>query len=331
MKVLVTGASGFLGSHVAEQLVKAGHQVRALVRKSSNRKFLESLGSGDTRVELAYGAVEDARAVEDAVKGVDAIVHAAGIVKARSADEFRAINTQGTINLLEAAKKHAPGLKRFVHVSSLEACGPSLDGKPVPVDQANPVTSYGRSKLDAENAVLKMKGELPVVILRPTAIYGPRDLEILDVFKSIKNRVLPITGDGNVLYTFTYAPDCAKACIAAITADVPSGKVYFVDDGNVYVWKKALEDVERAVGKRALLRVGLPFGVLQAVAVGVEAYGRFSNRAVMLTREKVNMLRQPAWVCSSEDTQRDLGWKPEVTWAEGTKRAVRWYEENGLL
>jgi len=329
MRVLVTGASGFLGSHVVEQLAIAGHAVRALVRKSSNVSFLKTLRNAD--VELAYGAVEDATKVGDAVEGVDAIVHCAGIVKARSAAEFRAINTQGTVNLLEAAKTRAPALKRFVHVSSLEACGPSIDGKPVPVEQASPVTTYGRSKLEAEQAVLAAKGELPVVILRPTAIYGPRDMEILDVFRSIKNRVLPITGDGNVLYTFTYATDCARACVAAITADVPSGRVYFVDDGNVYVWKKALEDVERAVGRRALLRVGLPFGVLHAVAVGVEAYGRFSNRAVMLTREKVNMLRQPAWVCSSEITQRDLGWKPEVSWAEGTQRAAQWYAENGLL
>ena len=327
MKVLVTGGSGFLGSHVAEQLSKEGYAVRALVRKSSNRKFLESLPG----VELAYGAIEDAEKVAEAVKGVDAIVHVAGIVKARSPEEFRATNVQGTVNLIEAAKKHAPALKRFVHVSSLEACGPSADGKPVPVTQENPVTSYGRSKLEAEKSVLAAKANLPVVILRPTAIYGPRDMEILDVFKSIKKGVLPITGDGNVLYTFTYATDCARACVRAIEASIPSGNTYFVDDGNVYVWKKALEDVERAVGRRAFVRVGLPFGVLSMVAAGVEAYGRVANRAVMLTREKVNMLRQPAWVCSSEATQRDLGWKPEITWADGTLRAARWYEENGLL
>jgi nucleoside-diphosphate-sugar epimerase len=327
MKVLVTGGSGFLGSHIAEQLSREGHSVRALVRKSSNRKFLETLKG----LEFAYGAVEDAANVAEAVKGVDAIIHAAGIVKARSPEEFRATNTQGTINLLEAAKKHAPGLKRFVQVSSLEASGPSTDGKPVPVSQENPVTSYGRSKLEAEKAVLAARNDLPVTILRPTAIYGPRDMEILEVFRSIKKGVLPITGDGRTLYTFTYASDCARACIAAVTADVPSGSTYFVDDGQIYVWRDALEEVEKAVGKRAFVRIGLPLGVMRMVAVGVETYGKLANSAVMLTREKVDMLMYPAWVCNSADTQRELGWKPEVSWREGTARAARWYEENGLI
>ena len=130
MKVLVTGASGFLGSHVAERLKKRGDDVRVLVRKSSNKKFLDTLG-----VEYAYGAIEDAAAVEEAVKGVEAIVHSAGIVKARTEDEFFATNVQGTRNILEAARKEAPGLRRFVHVSSLEASGPSADGRPVSASQ----------------------------------------------------------------------------------------------------------------------------------------------------------------------------------------------------
>src|ERR1043165_7104647 len=119
MKVLVTGGSGFLGSHVAEQLSKAGHTVRALVRKSSNRKFLSTLPN----VELAEGTVEDKASVDEAMKGVDAVVHSAGLVKARGGTEVFACNTQGPANLLDAAIAHAPSLKRFVHVSSLEACG----------------------------------------------------------------------------------------------------------------------------------------------------------------------------------------------------------------
>lgn len=325
MKVLITGASGFLGSHVAEQLSAAGHEVRALVRKTSNRKFLESLRG----VELAYGAVEEADKVAAAAEGVDAIVHAAGIVKARGREEFHAINVGGTVNVIAAAKKH--GVKRLVYISSLEACGPSETGEPVSADQEKPVTAYGRSKLDAEKALLAVKDDLHVVILRPTGIYGPRDVEIFEVFKSVQRRVLPLVGDGSAQVTFTYGPDCAKAVIRALVADVASGKRYFITDGKIYKQRDAMEEVERAIGKRALLRRGLPTGVLNMVALGVETYGKVANKAVMLTREKANMLCQPYWVCTADSAMADLGWKPEVDWREGAALTVKWYRENGWL
>ena len=325
MKVLVTGASGFLGSHVAERLKKAGHDVRVLVRKTSNRKFLDTLG-----VELAYGAIEDAAAVEEAVKGVDAIVHSAGIVKARSKEEYFSTNVQGTKNLLEAAKKHTPKLTRFVQVSSLEAAGPSADGKPVPVSQEAPCTEYGRSKLLAEKACLAFKDDLNVTILRPTAIYGPRDVEILEAFRSVKKRVLPITGDGSTKYTFVYGPDCAEACVKAITAPVPSGSIYFVADGDIWEQKASMLKIEEAFSTRAILRAGIPFGVVKAAAFFVEAYGKATNKAVMLTREKAAMLEQH-FVCDSAETRAALSWEPEVKWTEGTKLTARWYEDNGWL
>jgi len=326
MKVLVTGASGFVGSHVAEQLSQAGHDVRALVRKTSNVSFLKAL----PRVELVYGAIEDAERVADAVEAVDAIVHAAGIVKARDKDEFHRTNVEGTRNVVEAARKRAPRLKRLVHVSSLEAVGPSDDGQPVPPHQEKPITAYGRSKLDAERVVRAAKDEMPVVILRPTGVYGPRDVEIFALFKSVARGVLPIHGDGTAPLTLTYATDCARACVCAIDADVPSGNAYFITDGKVYALKEALEEVERAVGKRALMRASVPYSVFKAVALGVETYGRLAKKPVMLTREKINMLQQ-RWVCTSEHAQKDLGWTPEVMWPEGTRRAVAWYRENGWL
>src|ERR1700693_2641331 len=144
MKVLVTGASGVLGGHVAELLSKRGDHVRALVRKTSNRKHLASLPN----VELFDGSVEEVDRIAEAVTGVDAIVHSAGLIKARSTDEFFAVNVGGTSNLVEAARRRP--LKRFVFVSSLEASGPSADGAPVAAEQESPVTAYGRSKLAAE-------------------------------------------------------------------------------------------------------------------------------------------------------------------------------------
>ena len=327
MKVLVTGASGFLGSHVAEQLSKAGHTVHALVRTTSNTKFLKTLSN----VVLFDGAIESYDGIAKAISGVDAVVHSAGIVKAKRPEDFAKTNVGGTENVLRAAKEHAPNVKRVVHVSSLEAVGPSVDGKPVPVDQENPVTAYGRSKLDAEKLAKSYAKDLPITILRPTGIYGPRDQEILEVFKSVKRGVLPLTGDGNSLLTLVYGPDAARACSAAIDADVPSGSTFFVTDGKVYSQREMMEAVEKAVGKKALLRVGMPLGVIKAAASVVEAYGKATDKAVMLTREKANMLTYPFWVCSSDDTKSALGWKPEVTWAEGAKETARWYSENGWI
>jgi nucleoside-diphosphate-sugar epimerase len=327
MKVLVTGASGFLGSHVAEQLSREGHDVRALVRKSSNRDFLERL----ERIEFAYGGVEDAEKVAEAVKGVDAIVHSAGLVKARSAEEFHRTNVEGTRNLVEAAKKHAPKLRRFVFVSSLTAAGPSLDGVPLEGDGAGPVTHYGRSKLDAERVVLAAKDAIPVTILRPSIIYGPRDHEILVFFKSVKTGVLPTIGKGDSTMSMVFGSDCAEACVKAISANVPSGSVYFVDDGEPYPFRTLVEGVETALGKRAFLRFTIPMPVIWVAAVASELYGKVSNTAVMVNRDKINEIRQPHWVCSSARTRKDLDWAPRVKLLEGATLAARWYEDNGWL
>jgi nucleoside-diphosphate-sugar epimerase len=325
MRVLVTGGSGFLGSWVCELLSARGDDVRALVRRTSNTKHLKTLA----RVELAEGSVEDARSVEDAARGVDAVIHCAGLVKARGEHELARVNVEGSRNVVRAATKH--GAKRFVHVSSLEASGPSSDGRPVAHDQERPCTAYGRSKLASEKAVLEAKGDVHVVVLRPGAIYGPRDVEILEAFKSVKRGLMPTVAGGHALGCFVWGPDCAAACLRALEADVPSGSTYFVDDGGPAVTQREfLEMVEDALGRRALVRMSLPKGLLRTVALGVEAYGKASGKAVMLTREKADMLLQH-FVCDSSQTRDELGWKPEVPLRDGVRRAVTWYRENGWL
>jgi 2-alkyl-3-oxoalkanoate reductase len=329
MKVLVTGASGFLGSHVVERLSARGDRVRALVRRSSNRRHLERLPG----VDLFEGTVEQIDRMREAVDGVDAVIHVAGVIKARTSDEFVAVNVGGTSNLVHAARSAVNGkrLKRFVVVSSLEACGPSLDGAPVAVDQEQPVTAYGRSKLAAEKVALAVRDEIPVTILRPGAIYGPRDEEILEAFRSIKRGLLPLVDGGQAKGVWIYATDCADACIRAIDADVPSGSVYFVDDGcGAIDQKQMLADAERALGKSARVRANLPVPLFMTVARGVEVFGRVMNRPVMLTREKANMLLQN-WICSSEQTYKDFDWRPKVSWSEGIGRTVAWYRQNNWL
>ena len=328
MRVLLTGGSGFVGSYVAEQLSALGHTVRALVRPRSDSKLLKTL----QKVEFAAGAVEDRASLDSAVRGVDAVVHVAGLVKARSPREFFQVNTEGTQNLLAAAEAHANGLKRFVYVSSLSAIGPSADGKPV-LDDASPrpVTQYGQSKLAAEQAVLAAKDRFPVTVIRPPLIYGPRDRETLAFFTSVKNGVLPVLGDGRNTLSVIYGEDCAAAVVRATLSNGLSGRAYFVDDGSVYVWRDALAEVEKAMGKRAFFRLGLPMPLVQVAAAASQLYGKVTRTAQMLTLDKVNELKQRHWVCEGSGARRDLGWHPRTNWADGVAKTVAWYRQCGWL
>jgi len=328
MKVLVTGGSGFLGGYVCEALAQNGHVVRALVRRSSNRKLLEAISS----LEFAEGSVEDAASVERATEGVDAVIHCAGLVKAKSAADFFTTNVGGTKNVLEAAKKNSKTVRRFVFVSSQAAIGPSEDGKPVSPDrEPRPVTQYGRSKLEAERLVRAAKDDLHVVVIRPPLVYGPRDNETLEFFQWVARGVRLSYGDGTNTLSIVYAADAAAACVRALDADVPSGSAYFVDDGEVHVWKDFIGEIERGVGKKTFIRFGIPLSVVKAYAALSEGYGKLTDKAVMVTRDKFNELAQPHWVCDASSARSELGWKSKTTMQDGIARAATWYREHGLL
>lgn len=327
MTVLLTGGSGFLGSHIAEQLSKKGVRVRALVRATSDTRFLKTLPG----VELCNGAVGDLKSLELAAQGVEAVVHAAGLVRARSPEEFHRVNAGGTENALRAARS-AGNLRRFVLVSSVAAVGPSdHEGRPVPSDRKpRPITHYGRSKLEAERSALALSQDLPVTIVRPPAIYGPRDREILAFFKALKSRVLPYMGSAESKLSMIFGSDAAAACVSAIDADVPTGSRYFVDDGSVYTFSDLVHAAESAFGKRAWLRFPLPKRVIWTAALASEVYGRATRRAVMLTRDKCNELFEQ-WVCDSSAAQRELGWQPRVSLEHGMRLTVDWYRQAGWL
>lgn len=324
MKVLLTGGTGFLGSHVAEVLKNKGHEVRALVRATSKKDFLQNLG-----VEFVEASLETGR-LDRAVEGVEAVVHCAGLVKARSNSEFEHVNVLGTQNLVDAVLAHAPGIKRFVKISSLAAHGPSEAGRVRPTNsEPRPVSNYGRSKLNAERVALKASDKIPVTVIRPPAIYGPRDTEVFAFFQAVSRRVLPLTGRGNTA-SMIYAPDCAEAIVLALEKEHPSGSVYFIEDGRPYTWEEMGSILEDVLGVRAL-RVHIPGPVFSAVALGTELYGKLRNQAVMLTRDKLNELRQPHWVCNAEELRRDLGWEPSVDFAQGAKITADWYRHHGWL
>lgn len=326
MKVLITGATGFLGSHVAEELLRRGHTVRALVRRSSKVELLTKLG-----VELAYANLEKGEGLDDALAGVDAVVHSAGLVKARSPEEFYEVNVQGTINLLQAAQNKTEPLARFLYISSLAAHGFSDTKTPRGTyDEPRPVTNYGRSKLQGEQATVTAKDTLSVAVLRPPAIYGPRDTEMFAFFQMISKRVMSFLGNADHQFSLIYVEDCARAAADILESSVPSGRIYFVEDGAAHSQREFADAVSNALGVKPL-KLTVPMAVIGGAAVFSELYGKVAGKAMMLTRDKINELGHPYLVCQSDDIRRDLGWAPRVPLADGVRTAAKWYRDNNWI
>ena len=220
MRVLVTGATGFLGSHVAEQLARQGHAVRVLVRRTSDRTFLQGF-----EAEEALGEVTQPESLPAVVDGVEAIVHAAGLTKARSAAEFEAVNARATSELARAAA--GSGVQRFLYVSSLAAAGPSADGRPRTEEMPlEPISAYGRSKARAEAHVREQVGDERWTIIRPPIVYGPGDRALLPVFRMVACGVVPLVGFGSRHYSLIHVSDLVRGIAEALAHPQAAGRVW---------------------------------------------------------------------------------------------------------
>ena len=321
---LVTGASGFLGSHTIEALVEKGLQVRALVRRQEQIASIEAMGA-----ECVLGTLDQVEGLRDAVRGIDGVIHCAGGGKVQNVRQFYVNNVETTENLLEAIRLEGPTLKRFIHVSSMAAQGPSPDG--IPRDEKSqplPVSHYGRSKLAAEQLVLGLRETFPVSILRPPAIYGPRDTRWLPMFRGAAKGVLPMVG-GQRFTSLIYGPDCAQAICLLATTEHPSGWLGCIEDGHRYDWQLLGELIVEAMGARSRT-LKVPVAALGLAARVNEYVGRLRKQPVALNRDKFEDMRQPYWVCRAE-ALRALGWTPQVGFAEGARRTAQWYREHDWL
>ena len=323
MKVLVTGANGFLGSHIADRLATHDSvELRLLLRRTSNLEFIEALA-----YERAEGDVRDEASLQAAVQGIDTVVHVAGLVSALTESRYHEVNGRGTEAMVRAAK--AAGVRRFVYVSSLAALGPSIDGVSVPTNP-HPISGYGRSKLAGEYPVLAEKDTMSVAIVRPPAVYGERDRALLPFYRIAKLGFVPVFGNGRRRLSFIHALDAAEATIAAALVDGPSGAIYTINDGAVHTWRSLVQAFGRAAGKKLRsLPVPPPLFALAGYAGGLAETAL--RKPLPLRPEEVDHMRAAAWLADNEPIQRDLGWQPRIDIDQGFAQAYRWYREHRWL
>jgi nucleoside-diphosphate-sugar epimerase len=320
MLALITGGQGFIGSHLCERLLAAGHRVRVLARPGSSLANLEGLPVETVRGDLTEGDLAPALA------GAQWVFHLAGALKGfREADLMR-VNRDGTRRLLAACRDRAPEA-RFLLVSSLAAAGPSGTLPRTEADPPRPLTWYGRSKLAAEREVLA--SGLASVILRPPVVFGPRDRDVLSYFQMARNGVLPVPGAGGRRYSLVYAPDLADGLLRAAETPCPSGAVFHLT-GPDRTWAEFGLGIAAALGRPARV-VRLPEGALRLCGHGADLWARLRGRPGIFSSQKVIEMLAPGWVASPDLASQVLGWVAPTAVDQALAATVAWYRNHGWL
>jgi nucleoside-diphosphate-sugar epimerase len=319
----VTGGTGFVGSHLVEHLLRDGCAVRCLVRDPARLKWLEGKS-----VALVEGDLDSRDVLRTEVSGVDAVFHVAGLTAARTPEEYFEVNTNGSRNVAVAAMEAdtPPGL--FLFISSLAAIGPARADETVEETWApEPVTYYGKSKLEAERVLSSMEG-LPLVIVRPPAVYGPRDRELYPLFRLAARGILPVF-NSSARISLIHVLDLAKGILAAARAG-QVGEAYFLAHPEVVAAEQFPHVFESAMGRR-VKGLKVPGKLLTAASVISETWGKLKGDTPVFNRDKVKELTAPGWVCSTVKSERDLGFKARIGIAEGFGETAQWYRKQGWL
>ena len=331
MNILITGASGFIGSFIVEEALRQGFETWAAVRGSSSRQFLT-----DERIHFIELNLSSEEQLKEQLKGhqFDYVVHAAGVTKCLNKADFHRINTEGTQNLVRTIQALKMPLRRFVYISSLSIMGAIREKQPyteiLESDEAKPNTAYGRSKLEAEQWLESLNSQFPYVILRPTGVYGPRERDYFMMAKSIQSHTDFAVGYKQQDITFVYVTDVVQAVFLALVKG-QVGRKYFLSDGEVYQSSTFSNLIRKELGNPWWIRITAPIWVLRVVTFVGEYVGRLTGKVTALNNDKYNIMRQRNWRCDIKPAQQELGYEPKIKLEEGVRRSIKWYKDNKWL
>ena len=317
---LITGASGFIGTWLRESLLADGVDVVAIRRPGSPEAKV------GRSVTASYGDLDALKRVM-ADEKPDYVFHVAGVTKGRTYEDFRNGNVVPTMNLLRALEAEHPTVKRFVHVSSLAAFGPAAPGRPLrESDPREPIEFYGESKLEAERVV--EESTVPWTIMRPSGVYGPRDVDMFELFKSAHRGVNLFFGNRHRWFSKIYVDDCVRAILDGAASEATVGQGYFLGEGGPVTWEEFQSEIVGVVDRK-VRTLSLPEFFVTVAAYGGELMTRLDGKARLFNHQKAKMGAQEAWTCDVDKAREDFGFVAEVMVPEGVRKTHRWYLDNG--
>jgi nucleoside-diphosphate-sugar epimerase len=325
MKALVTGATGFIGRHLAENLTRNGHEVVCLVRDAV--RLPPEIAA---KARVAVGDLSKFEAMQEAARDVEVIFHVAGLTKALSPTDFFEVNRIGTRRLIEAALQQAHPPRRFIFLSSLAAMGPCTKGGPhTEAGVCLPLTPYGRSKLAGEGEVKAVGERLPYTILRPPGVFGPADRETFPFFKLASWGIVPaVAGEG--FLSAIHVQDLVRAIVAAACAENAAGETFLVAEPRTYTWTELATAIRDAVNPRARI-VHIPRRVVVLAGRIADGVARFRREASIFGADKARDLTQDAWTCSVSHAEKVIGFRCNFSLQSGLRDTALWYRQAGWL
>jgi dihydroflavonol-4-reductase len=323
---VVTGANGFVGSHLVDLLLENNYSVRCITRKSSNLKWLK-----DKDVQIFDSGLLDKDGLRKAFLGADYIYHVAGVVKSKKPEGYFQGNVDTTRVLLETAVEFKDSIKKFLIVSSQTAAGPSYNGKVITEDDpCNPITTYGRSKLAEEELAKSFMNLLPITICRAPAVFGDRDTEIFIFFQTFSKGLMTTIGFDKKLISLIYVKDLVKGFMLAAESDKSAGQTYFISSEKYYTWDEVGSVTSRVLDKRPF-KVKVPHTIVYVIAAIAQFISMFSTKPATLNLEKARDLTRAAWICDTGKAIRELNYHQSFSLEEGIKRTIEWYKSQNWL
>lgn len=325
LRIGLTGANGFVGSHIAETCLAKEYQLTCLLRKTSDISFIKELD-----YQRISGDILDKESLCTFVKNQHIIIHNAGVTKARNESEYMQINADGTKLLLEAIQHQNPEIQRVIFISSQAAAGPTPTDLPLDESQPkHPITTYGRSKALAEEICFEFSDKIPITIIRPPAVFGPRDKDVYQIFKYINKGIQPILGTDNIV-SIVSVQNLVHGILLATEYSKQNFESYFITDDREFSWQEFSAIIAKQFEKKPL-KIKVPSWFVGLLAIGNEIISKTFNKAVLLNKEKILEMKQPRWVASCEKAKIELGYKPVLSTEKAIGETILWYKEKGWL